>query len=79
MGQVFGYHDPMSQLLDEIRRAIEASGLTRYQIAKETGIAQSQLSRLVNGERGLSVEAIEQLAHYLDLEIVIRHKRRKEK
>lgn len=69
----------MSQLLDEIRKAIEASGLTRYQIAKDTGIAQSQLSRLVNGERGLSVEAIEQLAHYLDLEIVIRHKRRKEK
>lgn len=69
----------MSQLLDEIRKAIEASGLTRYQIAKETGIAQSQLSRLVNGERGLSVEAIERLAHYLDLEIVIRHKRRKEK
>lgn len=69
----------MSVLLDEIRRAIEASGLTRYQIAKDTGVAQSQLSRLVNGERGLSVEAIEQLAHYLDLEIVIRRKRRKEK
>lgn len=69
----------MSQVLDEIRKAIEASGLTRYQIAKDTGIAQSQLSRLVNGERGLSVEAIERIAHYLDLEIVIRPRRRKEK
>lgn len=67
----------MSHVLDEIRKAIDASGLTRYQIAKDTGIAQSQLSRLVNGERGLSVEAIERIAHYLDLEIVIRPRRRK--
>jgi transcriptional regulator with XRE-family HTH domain len=67
----------MAGLMSTIRKAIEASGHTRYRIAKETGIAASQLSRLVNGETGLSVESIEKLADYLGLEIVVRPKRRR--
>jgi transcriptional regulator with XRE-family HTH domain len=67
----------MAGLMSTIRKAIETSGHTRYRIAKETGIAASQLSRLVNGETGLSVESIERLADYLGLEIVVRPKRRR--
>ena len=66
----------MAKLLDEIRDAIEASGKTRYRIAHESGIAESVLSRLLSGERGLSIDALETLADYLGLEIVIRPKRR---
>ena len=65
----------MAQLLDAIRRAIEASGQSRYRIAKESGVTAGQLSRLVNGERGLSVETLERLATHLGLEIVVRPKR----
>lgn len=65
----------MAKLLDTIRRAIETSGKTRYRIAQEAGIAQSQLSRLMSGECGLNVETIERLAAYLGLEIVVRPKR----
>jgi len=67
----------MAKLTDTIRRAIETSGQTRYRIAKETGIAASQLCRLVNGESGLRVESIEKLADYLELEIIVRPKRRR--
>lgn len=66
----------MAGLMDAMRKAIETSGQTRYRIAKETGIAASQLSRLVNGEIVLSVESVERLAEYLGLEIVARSKRR---
>jgi len=66
----------MSRILTAIRKAIDESGQTRYQISQRTGIAQSQLSRLMSGERGLSVEGIETLADYLGLEIVIRPRRR---
>ena len=31
----------MSRILDEIRKAIEASDKTRYRLAKETGIDQA--------------------------------------
>ena len=65
----------MGQILDAICDAIEASDKTRYRIAKDTGISQSQLSRLMSGERGLSIDALERLADYLGLEIAIRTKR----
>ena len=69
----------MSLLLDAIRTALkraEAGGITRYRIAKETGISQAALSRFVNGEQGLGVDLVERLAIYLGLEIVIRQKRK---
>jgi len=62
----------MGDVLDEIRKAIEASGKTRYRLWKETGIDQSHLSRLMKGEAGLSVASLEKLAEALGLEILIR-------
>jgi transcriptional regulator with XRE-family HTH domain len=59
-------------VLDEIRKAMKASGKTRYRLWKETGIDQSHLSRLMHGEAGLSVENLEGLARALGLEIIIR-------
>ena len=64
----------MSGLLDAIRRAVEASGQTRYAISKGSGVTQGQLSRLVRGERGLSIESAERLADYLGLRITIEPK-----
>ncbi len=62
----------MSKLLDEIRRAIQASDKTRYRLSRETAIPQSQLSRLMTGEKGLSFDAMERLVDALGLEIIIR-------
>jgi transcriptional regulator with XRE-family HTH domain len=64
----------MSQIFDTIRKAIEASDKTRYRLSKETGIDQAQLSRLMSGKEGVSVENLERLAEALDLEIIIRSK-----
>jgi transcriptional regulator with XRE-family HTH domain len=61
----------MSKLVDAIRSAVEASGQSRYRIAKESGVSAGQLSRLVNRERSLSVETVERLAEYLGLRIVL--------
>ena len=69
----------MDRLLDGIHDAIEASGKTRYRIAKESGIAESVLSRLMSRERGLSIDTLERLADYLGLEITIQPKRRRRK
>jgi transcriptional regulator with XRE-family HTH domain len=70
------YDSRMGELMDVMRNAIKASNKTCYRIAKDTGIAPSQLSRLMSGERGLSTETLECLTNYLGLEIVIRPKRR---
>ena len=57
-------------LTDQLRQAIDESGLTRYQIAKETGIDESALAKFYNGHRGLSMEALNTLGEYLELTIV---------
>ena len=69
----------MSKILDAIRAAIEATEESRYSICQATGIDQGQMSRLIAGKSGLSVEAVEKLADHLSLEIIIRAKRRTQK
>lgn len=68
----------MSQIFDQLRRAIEKSSKTRYRLWQETGIEQSQLSRFMAGRAGLGIEHIEKLAEALDLELSL-HKRTKKK
>lgn len=67
----------MAPIYEDIREAIEASELTRYRIAKETGIGEPQLCLFMAGKKGLSVEALETLADCLGLEITTRRKRKK--
>lgn len=69
----------MGRILDAICEAIETSNKSRYRIAKETGISQAQLSRVMSGERGLSIDALERLADYLELEIIIRSRHRRKR
>jgi transcriptional regulator with XRE-family HTH domain len=54
---------------DQIRQAVLDSDMSRNQIATETGIDKGSLSRFVNGERGLSVAAIDKVADLLGLEV----------
>lgn len=74
--QLTQYHRVMAHLLDAIRDAIRKSEQSPAEIARGSGVAKSQLSRLLSGERGLSVEVAEHLAQYLNLEIIIRPRRR---
>ena len=69
----------MSQILDAIRKAILAGDKTRYRLWKETGIDQGQLSKLMSGEKGLSLDNLERLCEALDLTITIGPKRRRAK
>ena len=61
----------MSKILSAIQRAIEQSGQSRSQIAEGARIDKGQLSRLMRGHRGLSIESLERLCEFLELEIII--------
>jgi transcriptional regulator with XRE-family HTH domain len=57
------------KLSDQVRRAVDASGLSRYRISKQLGVAESTMSRFMSGHGGLSMENLDALADLLDLNI----------
>jgi predicted transcriptional regulator len=59
------------KLSDQLRRLIEESPMTRYEISKRTGIAQSTLCKLVQGERGISTDSWDLLGECLSLRLVV--------
>jgi transcriptional regulator with XRE-family HTH domain len=65
-----------TKILERIREEIEHSKESRYAIAKATGIAESTLSKLMSGNRGLSVEALDAMFEYFGLEITRRRGKR---
>jgi hypothetical protein len=54
---------------DQLRQAIDDSGLTRYRIAQETGVSEAALALFYNGQRGLSMKALNALGECLQLRI----------
>lgn len=54
---------------EQLRRAVETCGQTRYAISKATGIPQSVLSRFVAGGKPLRGENVDKLCAYLGLEL----------
>ena len=62
-------------LTDQIRQAVDASGLSRYRICKALGIPESSMSRFMSGRTGLSLENLDALAELLDLNITASKRR----
>lgn len=65
-------------MTEQMRQAIDDSGLTRYRIAQDTAIDESTLAKFYNGKRGLSLENLDRLFEYLGLRIVMDRKRTKQ-
>jgi predicted transcriptional regulator len=59
------------RLSDQLRRLIEESPMSRYEISKRTGIAQSTLCKLIQGERGISTDSWDLLGECLNLRLVV--------
>ena len=67
------------KLSDQIRRAIEACGKSRYQIAKETGVDAATLCRFVQGRHGLLLDTLDRVAECIGMRIVLEGEHPKKK
>jgi predicted transcriptional regulator len=65
----------MKTLSEQLRRAIVKSGVSRYEIAKQTGVSQAALSRFVLGHRGISGKAMDAVGLFLGLAITTKKER----
>jgi transcriptional regulator with XRE-family HTH domain len=59
--------EPISQ---QLRGAIDASGLSRYRICKEIGLPESTMSQFMSGRCGLQLSTIDRLAELLGLQLI---------
>jgi hypothetical protein len=57
---------------DQIRDAVDASGMSRYAICKAIGFNQGAMSRFMSGNGGLSMDVMDKLADLLGLAVVKR-------
>jgi ribosome-binding protein aMBF1 (putative translation factor) len=55
---------------DQIRRAVDDSGISRYRICKVIKLDKSVMSRFMAGKSGLSVPVLDRLAGLLKLRVV---------
>ena len=60
----------MASLSDEVRQAVDASGLGRNEVGRRARIDKAALSRFMAGQAGLSMAALDRLAEVLELKIV---------
>ena len=60
----------MAALTAQLRWYLENCGTTPVEVARQTGIHHSALYRFLNDTRGLSHDATDRLAKYLNLRLV---------
>lgn len=58
-----------------LKRAVLESDMSRYRIAKLSGLSEAQLSYFVNDKRSLSLPAAAKLAKILGLELISKNKK----
>jgi ribosome-binding protein aMBF1 (putative translation factor) len=58
---------PISQ---QLREAIDASGMSRYRICKEIALGESTMSHFMAGQCGLQLSTIDRLGKLLGLKVV---------
>lgn len=58
-------------LTEQVRAAIDASELSRYEICKRLPLAQATMSRFMHRQGGLSMKTLDRLAELLGLRIVV--------
>ena len=64
---------PVSQ---QLREAIDSSGMSRYRICKEIGLPESTMSHFMAGDCGLALTTVDRLGELLGLRVVAGAKKR---
>jgi plasmid maintenance system antidote protein VapI len=62
-------------LEDQLKRAVLEAPVSRYRLARISGLSEAQLSYFVNGKRSLTLPAAARLAGALGLELRPKRKR----
>jgi transcriptional regulator with XRE-family HTH domain len=54
---------------EQLKRIIRNCGMTRYQLAQRSGVAQAVLSNFMTGKRGMTTDTLDKLTPVLGLKM----------
>jgi len=60
----------MPKLTDQLREAIDGSGLSRYAICKAIMLDQATMSKFMKRKQGLALDTVDKLGEFLGLQLV---------
>ena len=63
---------PTESISDQLRGVIRDSGLSLYELARESAVNRAQLTRFVAGERSITLETLDRIAPALRIRLVKR-------
>ena len=61
----------MKPFSDQIRDAIQASGVSRYALAEQCGVFESAISRFMSGKQSMSLSTVDKIADTLGLQVIV--------
>ena len=68
-----------AKLSDQVRKAVDASPLSRHAICLAIELDRAVMSKFMSHKGGLSLDTLDRLAAFLDLQIVTGPQRREKK
>ncbi|WP_337173516.1 helix-turn-helix transcriptional regulator [Paludisphaera sp.] len=76
-GQTGGEKGDRRRLADVLKRAIDGSGLSHYELGKRAGVASQGIMRFARGQRGLTLDVADRLCEALGLTLYSERKIRR--
>lgn len=64
---------------NQVRKAIDASGMSRYSIAKQSGVSEGMLSRFMSGENDVTLRTLEKIAPLIGVTLKVTQSKRQRK
>ena len=66
----------MARLNDQVIRAIETCGMSRYKLARVSGVSEGELCRVVAGQRSMTLRTLERLAPHIGVQLTVKRPRK---
>ena len=66
----------MAPIADQLRQAIDQSGMSRYRVSQLSGISEAVLSRFATGQTDLTLSNTDKLCAALGLQVVLKPTRK---
>ena len=68
-----------TNIREQVRKAIDSCGMSRYAISRATGVSEGMLSRFMSSETDMTLRTLDRLSAVIGVRLVIDRPKRRRK